>query len=351
MTRITATKTKDMFGLASSRTSRTSRTSIGLGHGKLLGRMNALANRPSRATEMPGRKGETQPPQPQPRHQQRDNNNEGIAFTQDDFTPRISENTLRNLEMDVLDSGVGVKALRRFNDALDRLSKSEDWESILEPVWAEMAFNLESFNPVFTACLLKVQCTIGSTDYVARDVCLQNLIQPLAGEYGLHEGEKLDKTHRMLFSDWYTSVTDKPLSHILGNTELKPEAGQLLFAQMMKDVSGGGGFNDPVAQASYALGYNLAVEYLANPEKTWLLDSFQRFNKERLASEGKHVDWKFLEVHALGEKEHADIGHEAVAVFAPAGHSDIVRKAMEDHDRDFAAYYTTLAKMLEEKLL
>ena len=257
----------------------------------------------------------------------------------------------------VLDSGEGVKALRRFNDALEGLSKNPSWERALEPVWAEMAFNLESFNPVFTACMLKVQCTLGSSDYVARDACLQRLIQPLAGEYGLHVGDPLGKTHRALFSDWYTSVTGKPLSSILDRSkgvcgDLKPRAGQLLFAQMMKDVStGGGAYDDPNEQASYALGYNLAVEYLANPEKTWLLESFLNLDKALGLSSnmGRQVDWEFLEVHALGEKEHADIGHEAVTVFVPAAHAEVVKKAMEDHDRDFAAYYNELARILEEQ--
>lgn len=52
----------------------------------------------------------------------------------------------------------------------------------------ELAYNLESFNPAFTAVLLKVQATIGHSDYVARDMALKNLIQPLAGEYGMHNG-------------------------------------------------------------------------------------------------------------------------------------------------------------------
>lgn len=53
----------------------------------------------------------------------------------------------------------------------------------------ELAYNLESFNPAFTAVLLKVQSTIGHSDYVARDLALKNLIQPLAGEYGMHNGQ------------------------------------------------------------------------------------------------------------------------------------------------------------------
>lgn len=53
----------------------------------------------------------------------------------------------------------------------------------------ELAYNLESFNPAFTAVLLRVQSTIGLTDYVRRDTALKNLIQPLAGEYGMHNNE------------------------------------------------------------------------------------------------------------------------------------------------------------------
>ncbi len=115
---------------------------------------------------------------------------------------------------------------------------------------------------------------------------------------------------------------------------------------MMQDVSSGGGYSGALSQASYALGYNLAVEYLANPEKTWLLDSFQRFSRQRLEPKGVEVGWEFLGVHARGEKEHADIGHRAVAVFCPASHEHVVRKALRDHDRDFAAYYNALADRL-----
>jgi hypothetical protein len=46
-------------------------------------------------------------------------------------------------------------------------------------------------------------------------------------------------------------------------------------------------------QASYALGYNLAIEYLADYEKTWMLDSFRDLNARVL---NKGIDWIFLEV-------------------------------------------------------
>ena len=63
-------------------------------------------------------------------------------------------------------------------------------EPKLRKVMAELAYNLESFNPAFTAVLLKVQSTIGHSNYVARDMALKHLIQPLAGEYGMHNGQE-----------------------------------------------------------------------------------------------------------------------------------------------------------------
>lgn len=114
-------------------------------------------------------------------------------------------------------------------------------------MWNEFCYNLESFNPVFTAVLLKargrsdaptprrhctppgphpsppwfppplpqVQSTIGLSDYKCRDAALQHLIVPLAGEYGLAAEYKLGKTHRQLFSEFYTSVTGKSLDSLL----------------------------------------------------------------------------------------------------------------------------------------
>ena len=59
--------------------------------------------------------------------------------------------------------------------------------------------------------------------------------------------------------------------------------------------------SSPLPQASYALGYNLAIEYLADYEKTWMLDSFRALDGRIFAGLGKKVDWVFLEVHAEGE--------------------------------------------------
>jgi hypothetical protein len=53
------------------------------------------------------------------------------------------------------------------------------------------------------------------------------------------------------------------------------------------------------AQASYALGYNLAIEYLADYEKTWMLDSFRALDARVLAPAGRPLrEWLFLEVRA-----------------------------------------------------
>lgn len=52
-------------------------------------------------------------------------------------------------------------------------------------------------------------------------------------------------------------------------------------------------------QASYALGYNLAIEYLADYEKTWMLDSFRDLNARVLH---KDIDWIFLEVRCAAAR-------------------------------------------------
>lgn len=87
-----------------------------------------------------------------------------------------------------LNEGEGMSALRRFNDSLGRLH-STNWRPALMPVLAELCFNLESFNPAFAHIVLMVQKSIGVSDYEARDEALRRLIVPLAGEYGMHNGE------------------------------------------------------------------------------------------------------------------------------------------------------------------
>mgnify|MGYP001807138772 CR=1 FL=1 len=48
---------------------------------------------------------------------------------------------------------------------------------------------LHPHTPTHTHTHLQVQRTIGVSDYVRRDLALKNLIQPLAGEYGMHNGQ------------------------------------------------------------------------------------------------------------------------------------------------------------------
>jgi len=267
----------------------------------------------------------------------------------------VSEADLALLEREELLQGRAISALRRFSDALEALP-ADGWEARLRPCFAEMALNLESFNPVFTACLLQVQITAGQSDYERRDACLQRLIQPLAGEYGLHADEPLGQTHRALFREWVESVLPEgpgALNALMADPSLGAPRAERLFGQMMRDVEvGGRGFGgagrSAMERAAYALGYNLAVEYLADPEKTWLLESFRKFDARVLAPLGRQPEYEFLVVHAEGEKEHADLGHEAVALFCPAELEPVLRRAMRDHDRDLAEYYNGLADILEE---
>jgi hypothetical protein len=84
----------------------------------------------------------------------------------------ITTDTIKELES-VLDNGASVAALRRFNDLLAALP-ADSWEDKLAPVMNELAYNLESFNPAFAAVVLRVQCTIGKTDYVRRGASLSS---------------------------------------------------------------------------------------------------------------------------------------------------------------------------------
>ncbi|CAG9463340.1 unnamed protein product [Pedinophyceae sp. YPF-701] len=251
---------------------------------------------------------------------------------------------VRSLEAE-LDVGHSVKALRRFNDNLAKLDAS-NWQQRLRPVFNELAHNLETFNPAFTAVVLKVQMTIGASDYDRRDAALQNLIQPLAGEYGLNIGEELGKTHRRLFAEWYESVMGEELSALLAE-RVKPVHSERFFAEMMRDITNGGNRVHPLEQASYAIGYNLAIEYLADYEKTWMLDSFRAFDKRVLSPLGRDVEYTFLVVHAEHECEHAAIGHAAATEMVPETHMRTVREAMHKHDRDMGRFYDALADMLE----
>eukprot|EP00892_Ulva_mutabilis_P007960 jgi/Ulvmu1/5536/UM023_0072.1 len=256
----------------------------------------------------------------------------------------IDEDTVVALEAE-LQQGAGIAALRRFNAALRALPEA-GWQARLTPVLAELCFNLESFNPAFAAVILRVQASIGSSDYLRRDAALKRLIVPLAGEYGMHNDEAQSKTHRELFDDWVQSLLGRTASSLIAD-EREPVAARAMFERMSADISAAGGAAAcPLTAASYALGYNLAIEYLADYEKRWMLDSFRDMHGRYMAAQGVQPDWVFLEVHAEDEKEHACIGHEAVTSFVPAELKSTVARAMHDHDRDFAVFYNALADLL-----
>ena len=45
------------------------------------------------------------------------------------------------------------------------------------------------------------------------------------------------------------------------------------------------------------MGYNLAIEYLADPEKTWMLESFKQLDRRVLQPQHRALkEWLFLEV-------------------------------------------------------
>lgn len=73
-----------------------------------------------------------------------------------------------------------------------------------------------------------------------------------------------------------------------------------MFDNMMRDIPSGGGVPGcPLTHAAYALGYNLAIEYLADYEKRWMLESFRKLDGRFMKEQGREVDWVFLEVRIL----------------------------------------------------
>ena len=251
-----------------------------------------------------------------------------------------------------LDAGAAVPQLARFSSALAALP-ADSWHTRLAPVMHTLAHNLETFNPAFAAVVLAVQLTVGETDYVQRDNALAALIQPLAGEYGLHADTPLGRTHRDLFSIFYEDLLREPLAAALAR-DPAPALSATLFKKMMSDIGGAGAARalgrppSATEAATYALGYNLAIEYLADVEKTWMLDAFRALDGRVLAPAGRPLtEWLFLEVHAEGEAEHAALGHAAVASIVPASQDSLLAAAAGDHDADFAVFYGGLADMLE----
>ena len=76
-------------------------------------------------------------------------------------------------------------------------------------------------------------------------------------------------------------------------TSAPPVHGERLFAEMMRDIMGpaaeGAAEKGPLEAASYALGYNLAIEYLADYEKVggvvlWGVGSFGVSGSSALSS-------------------------------------------------------------------
>ena len=116
---------------------------------------------------------------------------------------------------------------------------------------------------------------------------------------GVNRAVLAGKTHRQLFDSWVTSM-GFPSASSLTQDGPEPTAGKLLFEQMTRDIGSNGGCAEggPLTRACYALGYNLAIEFMADYEKRWMLESFRALDGQLFAPQGHDVDWLFLEVRS-----------------------------------------------------
>lgn len=68
------------------------------------------------------------------------------------------------------------------------------------------------------------------------------------------------------------------------------------------------------------MGYNLAIEYMADYEKTWMLAAFRDLNKRVLAPNGRALtEWLFLEVRPRCTPDGPTFRVEYLLVPASAG--------------------------------
>lgn len=109
------------------------------------------------------------------------------------------------------------------------------------------------------------------------------------------------KTHRELFDDWTRSLLGVDVRALIAAGP-PPALARALFARMLRDLGSDASAAGSAAaedHACYALGYNLAVEFLADFEKRWALDAFRELDARIFAPAGVKPDWIFLEARAL----------------------------------------------------
>ena len=97
-----------------------------------------------------------------------------------------------------------------------------------------------------TADIRTLQCA--AEMHCQLSACRSSPATARTAESPLHPA-RAAKTHRELFSEWYEDLMGEPLAAAMAANP-QPAASKMLFDQMMRDITGGGGCADPMGQVS-----------------------------------------------------------------------------------------------------
>lgn len=229
-------------------------------------------------------------------------------------------------------SGTSEKAIGDFCAKLPSLPKSQYPDALLG-----MGHLYEAFDLMFAVIAANIQATHDESPYVARYVTMQNVLQPFASEYGIEPDRKLQKTHRELYADFYTSATGEPWPAKYPSESVTPwlACGRRWTRAMLDRLQGTG--LSSVERARYNLGYHWAVEALSVNEFNQLIQVWRTLG----------FDAPYMSAHCEVEEDHASCAIGAVVSFSSTEDPLVVKGAC-DHEDDLAGFYQECTELISQ---
>jgi hypothetical protein len=192
-----------------------------------------------------------------------------------------------------------------------------------------MGYQYESFDMMFALIAYNVQATHDESDYRARYMTMQNVLQPFCSEYGIEPERPLASPHRKLYLDFYESVTGRKWPSTYPPASAGPwiNNGRFWADRMINNLKCQG--MSAMDRAKYNLGYHWSVEYLSIGEFEQLREGWKRAG----------MDGAYIQAHCDVEPEHASCATAAIAEFGVVD-DVLVRRGIRDHEYDLVGFYT-----------
>lgn len=227
-------------------------------------------------------------------------------------------------------SGKSTEAIRSFCACLPELPPTVYPEALLG-----MGHLYEAFDLMFAVIAESVQATHDQSPYAARYVTMQNVLRPFASEYGIEPDRPLQKTHRQLYSDFYSAATGVAWPSLYPADSESPWLAcgrrwtETMVSRLQRDDL------DANGRAAYNLGYHWAVEAL----------SVNEFDQLTVAWRSLGFDAPYMNAHCEVEEEHAGCAIGAVISFASVDDPLVIQGA-RDHETDLAGFYEQCAELI-----